>query len=101
MLWMEIRDARGKQTPEAILRMSRQEVTDLLVEASQVDDGSKEHALIRDAAGTTLAIYVETEEAPPLERHTDWWAGPLILFLVLLVLIGAFTLARGIVALLF
>lgn len=101
MLRMEIRDARGKQIPEATLRMSKEEVTDLLVEASQVDDGSKEHALLRDQSGTTLAIYVETDEAAPLERHTDWWVGPLILFLVLLVLMGAFTLAKGIVSLLF
>lgn len=101
MLCMEIRDARGRQIPEAVLRMSKEEVTNLLVETSQVDDGTKEHALIRDQSGTTLAIYVETQEPPPLDRHTDWWAGPLILFLILLVLMGAFTLARGIVSLLF
>lgn len=98
---MEIRDGRGRSIPEATVRLSKEEVTDLLVETSQVDDGSKDHALLRDESGTTLAIYVETGEKPPLEKHFDWWVGPLILFVIVLVLVGAFTIARGIISLLF
>jgi hypothetical protein len=71
------------------------------VEASQVDDGSKDHALLRDESGSTLAIYVETEARAPLERHFDWWVGPAILFFIILVLVGAFTIARGVISLIF
>ena len=98
---MEILDGRGKSIPEATLKLSKEEVTDLLVETSQVDDGSKDHALLRDESGSTLAIYVETDEKAPLEKHVDWWVGPLILIFVVLVVVGAITIARGIVSLIF
>ncbi len=98
---MEILDGRGKSIPEATLKLSKEEVTDLLVETSQVDDGSKDHVLIRDQSGSTLAIYVETDEKAPLEKHFDWWVGPLILIFIVLVVIGAITVARGIVSLIF
>ena len=98
---MEILDGRGKSIPEATLKLSKDEVTDLLVETSQVDDGSKDHALLRDESGRTLAIYVETNEKAPLEKHFDWWLGPVILIFIVLVAVGAITVARGIVSLIF
>lgn len=98
---MEIMDGRGKSIPEATVKLSKDEVTDLLVETSQVDDGSKDHALLRDESGRILAIYVDTNEKAPLEKHFDWWIGPVILIFIVLVVVGAITVARGIVSLIF
>ncbi len=86
---------------EVTLRLSGEEITELLVAASEVEDGTKDHALIRDGAGAEFAIYRDESVAEPLPRGTDWWLGPVILIGVLLMLVGAFTITRGLVNLLF
>lgn len=98
---VQILDAGGRPLSEVIVRLSEQEIAELLVAASEMDDGATDHAVIRDPAGTTVALYRDAGEPQPLERHLDWWVGPLILAAVLLMVIGAFTLARGAVRLLF
>lgn len=99
---MQIVDDRGRSLEEATVHLSDDEIADLLVAASQLDDRSRGHEVIRDPSGTSLALYRLTEdETPPLARHTDWWVGPVILFLVVLAAVGAFTVVRGLVNLIF
>ncbi|MGH2732039.1 MAG: hypothetical protein ACRDJG_03700 [Actinomycetota bacterium] len=98
---MEILDARGRNLEEVVLSLSREELGELMVGASQVDDGSSEHAVVRDRGGRAVALYLASDEPPPLARHTDWWLGPIILVAVLLIAIGAYTVARELVDLLF
>ena len=98
---MKIQDARGRELNEATVQLEPEEVTDLLVSASQLDDGSVDHAVLRDTSGTALALYCRTEDLEPLERQVDWWLGPAILLVVVLMAVGAFTIARGILGMLF
>lgn len=73
----------------------------MLVGTSQIDDGTSSHAYLRDTSGNQIAVYVAGREAEPLRKGTDWWAGPAILAVVVLVLIGAVTIARALIDLLF
>lgn len=98
---MEILDARGRVLEEVTLRFTPEEVTELLVAASEIEEGSVDHALIRDRSGLTVGIYAQVDDDEPLERHMDWWVGPVLLLLVILLAAGAFTLARGALSLLF
>ncbi|MEO7804192.1 MAG: hypothetical protein ABIS18_07350 [Actinomycetota bacterium] len=99
---MQIKDQDGKDVSEATLRMSKQEIVELLVATSEIDDGTADHAFMRDQTGRTLAVYLDDPvDLDPLERGTDWWIGLLILAIVLLVVVGAFTLARSVIDLLF
>ncbi|MGH2772354.1 MAG: hypothetical protein ACRDIU_04360 [Actinomycetota bacterium] len=98
---MELTDASGKPLQEVTVRLSGREVTDLLVAASEMDDGTRDHTVIRDQDGSLLAVYLDRPEAGPIEKAMDWWVGPIVLLAVVLVVIGAFTVARGLLRLLF
>lgn len=98
---MQINDSGGRTLDEVTVRLGAEELTELLVAASQLEEGELNHAVLRDGAGNALALYRESGEPPPLERHFDWWLGPMILAAVILMAIGAYTIARGIVGLLF
>lgn len=98
---MQITDSSGRALSEVTVRLTTGEVTELLVAASEIDDGTTDHNLLRDGEGSALALYVERGEASPLERGTDWWVGPILLLLAIFVLVGAFTIAKGFVGLLF
>lgn len=82
------------------MRLNENEVTDLLIAASQLDGGD-DHALVQASDGRAIAIYRETDEPTPLDRSTDWWVGPLILIALLFLAVGAYTIARGMLGLLF
>jgi len=98
---MQIKDSGGRVLTEVTIVLSDQEVTDLLVAASQIDDKTSSHALLRDPDGFTLALYLNSDAPPPLVRGMDWWIGPIILFGLILLVSGAFTIARGLLRLLF
>lgn len=98
---MEINDSRGRMLDEVTVHLASNEVTQLLVAASQLDEDGEDHAILRDEAGNTMALYRDTGERAPLERHFDWWLGPLVLVAVILMAIGAFTIAKGIVGIFF
>lgn len=83
------------------INLSAEEVTELLVAASEIDQGGASHALMRDRKGRTLAMYRDTHQAPPLDEGTDWWVGPILLLVLIVVVLGVVTIARGIVGLLF
>lgn len=98
---VELRDSGGKVLGEVTVRLSPDEVTDLLVAASELDDGSSDHALLRSRDGVTLAVYRTDEGPSALQSGTDWWVGPLVLLAVVLLVVGAYTIARGVVVLIF
>jgi hypothetical protein len=97
---MRIQDPSGRLIEETTITLTRDEVTELLVAVSRLDDAASDHEILRDEAGTAIALY-RGELSDPLERQTDWWVGPLILILVILAAVGAFTIGRGIIELLF
>jgi hypothetical protein len=98
---VELRDARGRLLEEVVVKLSDDEVAELLVAASQLDGTDTGHALLRTGEGTTLALFRETGEAPELARGTDWWMGPVVLVAVLFLVVGAYTIARGVLGLIF
>lgn len=98
---VRIQDDRGRPLTEVTLRLAKDEVTELMVAASQLEEEETSHAVVRDPAGNGVALYVDSDALEPLKRQVDWWVGPLILFAVILMGLGAFTLARGIIRLLF
>jgi hypothetical protein len=100
---VEITDDRGRALEEVTLRLNPEEVADLLVGASSIDDGAADHAVVRDpGSGRSVALYLAEEgDATPLERQTDWWVGPIVLVVVLFVVVGAYTIARGLLHSLF
>ncbi|HEX2258988.1 MAG TPA: hypothetical protein VHJ40_04520 [Actinomycetota bacterium] len=98
---MEIKDGRGRTLNEVTIRLNDDETVELLVAASQLEDASIEHAMLRDKAGSTLAVYRDSDQPNPLQRGADWWLGLAVLLLVVMVTVGAYTIARGIIALLF
>lgn len=98
---MEIRDGQGHPLPEVTVHLSEAEVSDLLVAASEIETGDRGHAVLRDEAGNALALYRATDEPGPLARQTDWLIGPAILVAVVLMLVGAYTVARGFLRILF
>lgn len=98
---MRIKDPQGRPIGEVTIELASQEITELLVAASGLEERADGHALISDTEGRTLALYRLTGEQSPLERHVDWWLGPVILLAAILVVVGVFTIARGIIDLLF
>jgi hypothetical protein len=98
---VKIQDSRGRTIPEVTLQLQDEEVTELMVAASQLEEGSVSHAIVRDPTGNAVALYMRSDEFEPLERQVDWWLGPLILIVIVLIAVGAFTVVRGIIGLLF
>ncbi|MEX2586813.1 MAG: hypothetical protein WD602_02320 [Actinomycetota bacterium] len=98
---MELRDPGGKQLREVTVRLDGDEVTELLVAASELDDGTSDHALLRSRDGVALAVYRTDNGPSALQSGTDWWMGPLVLLALVLLVVGAYTIARGIVVLIF
>lgn len=98
---MNLVDGRGRALDEVTIRLSQDEVTELLLAAAQLDGGEQDHALVRSQDGTTVAIYRDTGSPTPLERSTDWWVGLLVLVAITFVVVGAYTIARGLLSLFF
>lgn len=99
---MDILDAQGRKLQEVLIRLDEAEIADFLVGASSIDDGSADHAVIRDVEGRSVALYLGAPgDQTPIERQSDWWVGPIILVLVVVMAAGAYTLARGLVHVLF
>ncbi|MGQ0678593.1 MAG: hypothetical protein ACT4OM_02855 [Actinomycetota bacterium] len=98
---MELTDGRGRPMDEVTIRLNADEVTDLLVATSRLDGGGADHAVVHDSAGSAVALYRQTGAPTALERSTDWWVGPLILVAALFMIVGAYTIARGLLGLLF
>ncbi|MGH2721364.1 MAG: hypothetical protein ACRDJO_07150 [Actinomycetota bacterium] len=98
---MEIRDPQGRPLLEVTVHLTEAEISDLLVAASEIEEGASGHAVLRDEGGNALALYRRSEDPGPLTRQTDWLIGPAILLAVILMAVGAFTVARGLLRLFF
>jgi hypothetical protein len=99
---VEILDAEGHTLEKVTVRLTPEEVANLMVGASSLDDGDADHAVIGDDEGRSLALYLgEPGDETPLDRQSDWWVGPIILVVAVFVLSGAYYLANGLIHLLF
>lgn len=83
------------------MHLSEAEISDLLVAASEIEEGASGHAVLRDEGGNALALYRRSDDPGPLKRQTDWLIGPAILLALILMAVGAFTVARGLLRLFF
>jgi hypothetical protein len=98
---VEIRDPQGRPLLEVTVHLSEAEISDLLVAASEIEEGASAHAVLRDEGGNALALYRQSDDPGPLKRQTDWLIGPVILLAVILMAVGAFTMAKGLIRLFF
>jgi hypothetical protein len=89
---MKIEDRRGESLVEATVTVDDDELIDLLQGLADVVEGKREHLHFSQLGGPQLVVR-RTHEADddPLGRQLDWWMGPLILFGLVFVVIGAYT----------
>ncbi|MDQ3952312.1 MAG: hypothetical protein M3279_05015 [Actinomycetota bacterium] len=92
---MKIEDRRGESLVEATVTVDDEELIDLLQGLADVVEGKREHLHFSQIGGPQLVVR-RTHEADddPLGRQLDWWMGPLILFGLIFVVIGAYTVVR-------
>ncbi|HEX2196317.1 MAG TPA: hypothetical protein VHJ76_05260 [Actinomycetota bacterium] len=98
---MKIEDRRGESLVEATVTVDDEELLDLLQGLADVVEGKREHLHFSQLGGPQLVVRRTHEaEDDPLGRQLDWWMGPLILFGLIFVVIGAYTVVRWAVGLL-
>ncbi|MGH2821328.1 MAG: hypothetical protein ACRDJ5_11810 [Actinomycetota bacterium] len=98
---MKIEDREGESLREATVYVDDQELIDLLEGLADVVEGAREHLHFQQLGGPQLVVRRATEaEDDPLGRQIDWWVGPLVLFGLLFVVVGAVTVLRWALALL-
>jgi hypothetical protein len=89
---MKIEDRRGESLVEATVTVDDDELIDLLQGLADVVEGKREHLHFSQLGGPQLVVRRTHEaEDDPLGRQLDWWMGPLILFGLVFVVIGAYT----------
>ena len=92
---MKIEDRQGESLSEATVTVDDEELIDLLQGLADVVEGKREHLHFSQLGGPQLVVRRTTEaEDDALGRQLDWWMGPLILFGLVFVVIGAFTVVR-------
>lgn len=92
---MKIEDRRGEPLPETTVTVDDVELIDLLQGLADLVEGKREHLHFQQLGGPELVVQrASAEDAAPIERQMDWWVGPLILFGVLFVVVGAITIVR-------
>ena len=92
---MKIEDRQGESLSEATLTIDDDELIDLLQGLADVVEGKREHLHFSQLGGPQLVVRRTAEaDDDPLGRQLDWWMGPLILFGLVFVVIGAFTVVR-------
>ena len=97
---MKIEDRRGEPVPETTVTVDDVELIDLLQGLADLVEGKREHLHFQQLGGPELVVQrASAEEAAPIERQMDWWIGPLVLFGVLFVVVGAITIVRWAVGL--
>ena len=97
---MRIEDQRGEPVNEATVTVDDAELIDLLQGLADVIEDKRPHLHFAQMGGPQLVVRRAAEDdADPLGRQTDWWLGPLVLFGVLFVVIGAITVIRWAVGL--
>jgi hypothetical protein len=97
---MRIEDQRGEPVNEATVTVDDAELIDLLQGLADVIEDKRPHLHFAQAGGPQLVVRRSADDAAdPLRRQTDWWLGPLVLFAVLFIVIGAVTVIRWAVGL--
>ncbi|HEX2058149.1 MAG TPA: hypothetical protein VHI71_07245 [Actinomycetota bacterium] len=92
---MKIEDRQGETLVEATVTVDDEELIDLLQGLADVVEGKREHLHFSQLGGPQLVVRRTHEaEDDPLGRQLDWWMGPLILFGLIFVVIGAYTVVR-------
>jgi hypothetical protein len=92
---MKIEAKDGESLAEATVVLEDEELIDLLQGLADVIEGKREHLHFNQLGGPQLVVRRTAEaEADPLGRQTDWWMGPLVLFVAVFVVIGAVTVIR-------
>lgn len=92
---MKIEDRQGDSLSEATVTVDDEELIDLLQGLADVIEGKREHLHFSQLGGPQLVVRRTAEaQDDPLGRQLDWWMGPLILFGLVFVVIGAFTVVR-------
>lgn len=98
---MKIEDRSGQPLPEVTVTVDDQELVDLLQGLADVIEGDRPHLHFRQRGGPQLVVRRTAEaDADPLGRAIDWWVGPLVLFGVVFLVVGAVTVVRWAVGLL-
>jgi hypothetical protein len=98
---MRIEDRKGTSLTEATVTVDDEELIDLLQGLADVIEGKREHLHFAQLGGAQLVVRRSHEDDDdPIGRQMDWWAGPLILFGVLFVVIGFATVVRWAIGLL-
>jgi hypothetical protein len=96
---MKIEDRRGETVDETTVTVDDEELIDLLQGLADLVEGKREHLHFQQPGGPELVVKRATEGEEPIERQMDWWVGPLILFGIVFVVIGAVTVIRWAVGL--
>jgi hypothetical protein len=92
---MKIEDRGGESLTEATVTVDDDELMDLLEGLADVVEGKREHLHFNQLGGPQLVVRRATEaDDDPLRRQVDWWLGPLILFGLVFLVVGAATVVR-------
>lgn len=92
---MKIEDRGGESLPEATVTVDDVELVNLLEGIADVIEGKREHLHFNQVGGPQLVVRrAEEGDDDPLGRHLDWWLGPLLLFGLVFVVVGAYTVIR-------
>ncbi len=92
---MRIEDKKGTSLTEATITVDDEEIIDLLQGIADVIEDKREHLHFAQVGGPQLVVRrAHEDDVDPLGRQMDWWAGPLILFGTLFVIIGFITVVR-------
>lgn len=78
---------------ETTLVVDDEELIDLLQGLADLVEGNRPHLHFSQPGGPQLVVR-HGDAVDPIERATDWWVGPLVLFGALFVIIGAITVLR-------
>jgi hypothetical protein len=98
---VRIENRKGESLPEATVTLDDNELVDLLQGLADVIEDQRQHLHFSQAGGPELVVRRSSEaDTDPLRHQMDWWVGPAVLVLVVLVILGAATFVRWAVGLL-
>jgi hypothetical protein len=86
---VRIEDRRGEPVQETTVTVDDAELMDLLQGLADLVEGKRDHLHLAQAGGPQLVVRRgAVDDAEPIERQTDWWLGPALLFAALFMVIG-------------
>jgi hypothetical protein len=92
---VRIENRKGESLAEATVTLDDNELVDLLQGLADIIEEQRQHLHFSQAGGPELVVRRSSEaDADPLRHQMDWWVGPAVLALVVLVILGAATFVR-------